>query len=174
MEILIEEATINDIDEIIKLKKSIWDNLENKQWYVIDGTNQDFLKKELENNGLILKAVNNNKIIGFLIIRNTLKKTSSIIQKLHLESKVNMCIELSNGAVDIKYRGNNLYIEMAKRVEQIVVNRYNKEYILATVHPDNTASLKSLLKIGYKIICKSQMYGNLDRYILLKRLNTKN
>ncbi len=115
MEILIEEATINDIEEIVKLKKDIWDKLENKEWYVIDGTNQDFLKKQLENNGLILKAINNDKIIGFLIICNDLKKDSSIIQKLQLENEVNMCIELTNGAVHDKYRGNNLYTELVKQ-----------------------------------------------------------
>lgn len=172
MEILIEEATINDIDTIIQLKKDIWDNLENKAWYVIKGTNQKFLKKELENNGLILKAINGDEIVGFLIMCNTLTKESSIIQKLHLENEVNMCIELSNSAVDMKYRGNNLYIKMAKKAEEIIKNRYNKKYILATVHPDNMASLKSLQKIDYKIICKSKMYENLDRYILLKHIDT--
>lgn len=171
MKMLIEEATSNDIDEIIKLKKDVWDKLENKEWYVIEGTNRDFLEKELKNNGLILKVVNNNEIIAFLIICNTLKKDSSIIQKLHLENEVDMCIELCNGAVDIKYRGNNLYMEMAKKAEEIIINRYNKKYILATVHPNNTASLKSLLKIGYEIVCECKMYGNLDRCILLKRLD---
>lgn len=172
MKISIEEATINDIDEIIKLKKDIWNNLENKEWYVIDGTNKNFLKKQLENDGLILKATNTDKIVGFLIVSNSLRKDSTIIQKLNLKNEVNICIELSNGAVDIKYRGNNLYTKMAKKAEKLIMNRYNKKYILATVHPDNIASLKSLLKIGYKIICKSKMYGNLDRYILLKRLKT--
>lgn len=174
MRFLIKEATINDIDEILKLKKDIWDKLENKEWYVIDGTNGEFLNRLLKNNGLILKAINNNKIVGFLIIHNCLKKESSIIQKLHFENKVDKCVELSNGGVDIEYRGNNLYVEMAKKAEEIIMNRYNKKYILATVHPNNMASLKSLLKIDYKIICKSKMYGNLDRYILLKNLNIKN
>ena len=173
MKFQIKEATIKDVDEILKLKKDIWEKLENKEWYVIDGTNKEFLNRELENNGLILKAISNNKIVGFLIISNYLKKDSFIIQKLHFEDKTDMCIELSNGAVDIKYRGNNLYIEMAKMAEEIIINRYNKKYILATVHPNNMASLNSLLKIEYKIICKSKMYGNLDRYILLKKLKSK-
>ena len=47
MNISIEEATINDIDEIINLKKKIWNDLENKDWYVIDGTNKEFLIKQL-------------------------------------------------------------------------------------------------------------------------------
>ena len=61
MNIEIKEATINDIDEIIQLKKDVWDKLENKEWYVIDGTDNNFLKQEIENNGLVLNAVCNNK-----------------------------------------------------------------------------------------------------------------
>lgn len=171
MEILIKEATVNDIGEIIKLKREIWDKLENKDWYVISGTDSNCLRGELENNGIILKALDCGKIIGFIIMCNSLAKENEIVKKLHLENEVNMCIELCNGAVDAEYRGNNLYTEMAKKAEEIIINRYEKKYILATVHPDNLASLKSLVKIGYKVICKTKMYGNLDRCILIKRLN---
>ena len=170
MNISIEEATINDIDEIINLKKKIWNDLENKDWYVIDGTNKEFLIKQLENEGLILKAINNNKIIGFLIMANNLNRDSFIIKKSHLETEFDKSIELSNGAVDAGYRGNNLYGKMIKEAEDIITNRYNIKYILATVHPENIASWKSLINLGYKIICKSKMYGDLDRYILLKKL----
>lgn len=74
MRILIEEATINDIDKIIKLKQEVWDKLENKDWYIIDSINQEWLIKRLENSGIIIKAVDKNKIVGFLIINNSLKK----------------------------------------------------------------------------------------------------
>lgn len=80
MEISIKEATVNDIDEIVKLKKDIWNELENKEWYVIEGTDRDFLKRELENNGFILKAIDYNKVIEFFIICNSLTKESSIIK----------------------------------------------------------------------------------------------
>ena len=43
MNVTITEATINDIDEIIKLKKDVWNRMKNKNWYVINGTNKDFL-----------------------------------------------------------------------------------------------------------------------------------
>ena len=81
MEILIEEATVNDIDKIIKLKQEVWDKLENKDWYIIDSINQEWLKKRLENSGIIIKAVDKNKIVGFLIINNSLKKEKDIIKK---------------------------------------------------------------------------------------------
>ena len=168
MNIEIKEATINDIDEIIQLKKDVWDKLENKEWYVIDGTDNNFLKQEIENNGLVLNAVCNNKIVGFLIYHKNLNEEQTIIKKLHYENKINQCIELSNGAVDSCFRGMHLYAKMALKGEEIIRERYNKKYILATVHPDNKASLKSLLQLDFQIICKTKMYGNLDRCIIQK------
>ena len=43
MNIQILEASITDIDEIIQLKEYVWDKIENKDWYVIDGINKQFL-----------------------------------------------------------------------------------------------------------------------------------
>ena len=62
----------------------------------------------------------------------------------------------------------HLYAKMALKGEEIIRERYNKKYILATVHPDNKASLKSLLQLDFQIICKTKMYGNLDRCIIQK------
>lgn len=171
MKISITEANINDIDEIIKLKKDIWNNMENKDWYVIDGTNKEFLQNQLENRGLILKAVDNNKIVGFLIVENNMKKNNSVIKHTNLENEIDNCIELCNVAVDTEYRGNHLYTKMAKKAEEIMKKKYNIKYILSTIHPDNIASMKSLLNIGYKVVCRTKMYNNLDRCILIKTFN---
>lgn len=170
MDISIAEASINDIDEIIKLKKDIWDKMKHKEWYVIDGTNKDFLENQLNNKGLILKAISNNKIIGFLIVENNIKKERNIIKYAHLENESDKCIELANVAIAHEYRGNNLFTLMVKKAEKIMSEKYNIKYVLSTIHPDNVASMKSLLNIGYKVVCKTKMYGNKDRCILLKEV----
>lgn len=169
MDIQITEASINDIDEIIKLKQDIWNRMENKDWYVIDGTNKEFLEDQLKNNGFILKAVNNNKIIGFLIVKYNIKRESELIKNTNLQNELNYCIELCNGAVAPEYRGNHLYAKMVEKAEKNMTDKYNIKYILATVHPDNIASKKTLLNMGYEIYCKTKMYGNKDRCILIKQ-----
>lgn len=171
MDVLILRATIEDIDEIIKLKKDVWNEMENKDWYEIETENEEFLVNQLENDGLILKAVKDNKIIGFLIVENDINKERDIIKNMKLENEANRCIEFCSVAVALEYRGNNLYTQMAKKAEKFMIDNYDIKYILATVHPDNIASVKSLLNIGYDICCKTKMYGNKDRYILMKSID---
>lgn len=171
MEFLITEANINDIDEIINLKQDIWNKMENKDWYIINGTNKEFLENQLRNNGLILKAVSNNKIIGFLIVKNNIEQDNQILKEINLENEFSSCIELSNAGVDYRYRENNLQTLMIETAEEIMINKYNIKYILSTVHPDNTPSIKSLLKLDYKVACKTKLYGNKDRCILIKQLD---
>ena len=169
-DILITKACINDIDEIMKLKEDVWNKIENKDWYFIDGTTNIFLNKIIKNDGLILKATIDNKIIGFLVVENNKKKDSEIIKKSNLEREVESCIEMSSVAVNYKYRGNHLFTEMLNKAEKYMLDKYNIKYILATVHPDNLASKNTLLNSGYNIYCRTKMYGGKDRCILLKKV----
>ena len=45
---IITEVRIDDIEEIIKLKLKIWKRMDNKDWYVIDGTDYEFIKKQMK------------------------------------------------------------------------------------------------------------------------------
>ena len=169
-DIIIEQANKCDISEIVKLKKKIWNEMNNKEWYLIDTTDEKYLENLLkEKKGFILKATHNNKIVGFLIILLKLKSDSSIIKITNLEDKVDTCAELGNGAVDSNYRGYSLLKKMIRESEKIIKNN-NYKYILSTVHPDNKPSLNSQLELGYKVMCNTKMYGDKDRCVLIKEI----
>ena len=40
----------------------------------------------------------------------------------------------------------------------------------ATVSPDNQYSLSTALACGFEIVCRREMYGGYDRYLLAKTL----
>lgn len=166
----IEEASCKDIDEIVFLKQSIWNEMKNKDWYVISGTNKEFLNDVLKREGMILKAVDGDTIVGFLIIENHLNADSEIIKKLHLEKDIDFCIEMDNAGVKREYRGNKLQEQMLKEAEVKMTSKYKIKYILATVHPDNKASLRSLLSMGYQIQSLEEMYQGKKRYIVYKNI----
>lgn len=70
------------------------------------------------------------------------------------------------------YRGMHLQQKLILEAEKMIRDRKDKfvKYSIATVHPNNIASLKSLLNIGYEIIEEKVMYNNKRRYIVKKRL----
>ena len=164
------EANKNDIDDILYLKQKIYNKMDNKEWYEIAGTDKNFLEKLLLNEGLILKAVVDNQLVGYLIMERYLNPNDQIIKLTNLDTEVDNCLELSNIGVDDNYRGNHLQQKMINIAEKIMLSKYNIKYILATVHPNNIASLKNLTNISYKIVSKAKMYGGKDRNILLKTI----
>lgn len=171
MNLKIEVATEKDFDEILKLKQDIWNNMDNKEWYFIDETNKEFLKRELENDGVIIKVLDNDKIVAFLIMEVNLKKDDKILKLTSLENEYTKCIKFRNVAVHPEYRGNNLQMKMGIVAEEIMLKKRDIKYMLSNVHPDNIASIKSLQKLGYEVVCQTKMYNGKDRVILLKKIN---
>lgn len=162
-----------DLHEIIKINEEIWRELQNKELYYIEGTDEKFINDVLVNNGLLLKAVDikTAKIVGFLIVKRKIDKNAEIMQAF-FKDNVEEYIEMDTVGVLTSYRGMHLQQKLILEAEKMIRDRKDKfvKYSIATVHPNNIASLKSLLNIGYEIIEEKVMYNNKRRYIVKKRL----
>lgn len=170
MNIKIEQADKKDIDRILEIKLEIWELLENKDLYEMAGITKEFLLKQLDNDGLLLKCMDEDKIMGFTIIKRNIKPDSPILSNLQHDD-IEEWIEMSNMGVLPKYRGMHLQQKMIQEAEKIMKRRFNKiKHSIASVHPDNIASLKSFLNNNYKIVERTKLYGGKDRYILVKEL----
>lgn len=71
-----------DLHEIIKINEEIWRELQNKELYYIEGTDEKFINNVLLDSGLLLKAVDikTSKIVGFLIVKRKIDKNAEIMQ----------------------------------------------------------------------------------------------
>lgn len=162
-----------DLHEIIKINEEIWRELQNKELYYIEGTDEKFINNVLLDSGLLLKAVDikTSKIVGFLIVKRKIDKNAEIMQAF-FKDNVEEYIEMDTVGVLTSYRGMHLQQKLILEAEKMIRDRKDKfvKYSIATVHPNNIASLKSLLNIGYEIIEEKVMYNNKRRYIVKKRL----
>lgn len=146
--------------------------MENKELYFIEGTDEKFIHDVLLNNGLLLKVMDTelSKIVGFLIVKRTIDSSSEIIQPFKNDN-VKEYIEMDTVGILSKYRGNHLQQRLILEAEKIMLNNDKEiKYSIATVHPNNIASLKSFLNIGYEIATEKMMYHNKKRYIVKKVL----
>ena len=143
--------------------------MENKEWYSIGLMKKDKLLKKLKEGSIIIKALYQNSIVGFLVAERNID-TSSLLAK-EIKEKIEECIEMDNSCVLVEYRGNHLEKRMIIEAERILKSKDKKiKYSYVTVHPDNIASLKSLENIGYEKYQEKLMYGGLLRYIMRKEL----
>ena len=66
------------------------------------------------------------------------------------------------------YRGNGLQRKLLEAA--LALLRPGIVGIGATVSPENQYSLNNALASGFEIVCRREMYGGYDRYLLAKRL----
>lgn len=161
-----------DLHEIIKINEEIWRELQNKELYYIEGTDEKFINNVLVNNGLLLKVVDvkTSKIVGFLIVKREIDKNAEIMQAF-FKDNVEEYIEMDTVGILPSCRGMHLQQRLILEAEKMMLDRKDKfiKYSIATVHPENIPSLKSLLNIGYKIVEEKIMYNNKRRYVVKKR-----
>lgn len=167
-EIILRKAELEDVEEIYNLIASVHENIENKSWYTYT--------KNLErytlfiNDGFSMVACHKGKIIG-VYLTYILRDDGTNFYQLAKDYFKNTddVIEVINYAVLEDYRGMGLQTKMLLKSEEILKNTKYKKFI-ATVHPDNKYSLNNMLKNGYKIAMTTQLYGGLDRCIIVKNM----
>ena len=170
MNFIIEEGNINDINEVVDAIKYLHDIIENKEWYAIGLADYDKILNKLNDEAIIVKALYNNELAGFLIAERHINPTYELAEEIP-KDELSSSIEMDNAGVLPKYRGNHLQEHLILKAESIMKERDSSiKYSYTTVHPDNLASLKSLENIGYKKYKEKLMYGGKIRYIMRKEL----
>ena len=170
MNFIIKEGNSNDIETVIEVCKTIYENLEHKEWYSIDLMEYDKILKKLEDNAIIVKALYKDDLAGFLIAERHINPTGELAEEIP-KDELSSSIEMDNAGVLSKYRGNHLQESLILKAESIMKERdASIKYSYATVHPDNLASFKTLEKTGYKKYKEKLMYGGKIRYIMRKEL----
>lgn len=76
---------------------------------------------------------------------------------------------IDSACVRPAFRGHGLMKRLVSEGEK-EMRRRGIVHGLATVHPDNVASLSSMLALGYRIGTTKEKYGGLPRHVLFKHL----
>ena len=166
--IKIEKANLADLTEIMAIMEEAVSLLPDSSWYVDD--NASFVRKHIENTGFILKAHTGKEIAGFLIIRFPAMEEDNLGRCLSFSKKdLLQTAHTESVAVRPSFRGQNIQSLLIKHGETILQNM-EYHHLMASVHPDNQASLISFLRCGFEIKDTVEKYGGLKRHILYKRI----
>lgn len=167
MEYEIRKATGEDIERINNIMNTIAEGMEHSDYFV--SSDLDYITSHIEDAGITYLVLGDDNVMGFLII------------DIPGECEHNLGLDIGLGKQDLagvvhmdtivvlpEYRGQGLQKIMLRYGEERMKERGCTDF-MATVHPNNTASLKSFLDNGYDIQkTKLKYYGYL-RHILHKR-----
>lgn len=177
----IDYATKYDIPAIMSIIKTAMELLPNPDWFVDD--TEEFFTSHIEKNGFTLKAIPKNdttatsekaaartKTAAFFTIRFPKHDEDNLGRSLNLtQDELLKVAHMETAVVHPDYRGNHLEQRlMAEAVKILQDTPYR--YLMGTVHPDNTASVKSFINNGFSIVKTVPKYGGRLRHIMLKKL----
>ena len=172
-------ATPEDAYAIWSVMDTCYQAMEHKEHFLCDDL--DYVKDILYGQGFGVVACDfNEKIVGNLLVKypgltdenlgydifgdscqecDIPLSTETLMQVLHMDS----------ASVLPTHRSHGLERQMIAYAESKVDTSKYRD-LLATVAPENTASLKSLLRLGYRVITTKEKYGKLMRCIMMKAL----
>lgn len=94
---------------------------------------------------------------------------SEVSTKYNLTSDTIRVGQIESTVVSPEYRGNGLQNIICDILEGLSRENCDK-MIAATVYPENTYSLNTFKKRGYKVMADKLKYGGLRRYVMMKEI----
>lgn len=138
--------------------------------FVVDSL--DFVRRHLGSDaeGFCLVVEDAGELIAVMVVRFPGFAEDNLARDLLLSDEIALaCAHIESVAVLPSHRGRGLHRELLAAAERRLAEA-RVPIALATVSPDNTASLSNFRALGYHDAARRQKYGGLDRIILLKQL----
>ena len=155
------------ISQIKKITNSVIANLPNPDW-LICLTNDEIDNLFINPNVIMYGLVSNNKLLSISGLFFDESDFFDITKLLNIPS--NKVAEIAESMTLPNARGHNYMLKINQELKTHATI-LGFEYLIATAHPDNIASNKSLQKLGMKCYGQFLRYGKYLRNYYLLKLN---
>ena len=165
-------AEEKDIDEIEMLMQKTKEQMTHPEWFVAD--DREFIRRHIREEGrTIIARSESGTLAAFLILRFPGDAEDNLSLDLpEISCLPEEAVHMESVAVDPAFRGRGLQKAMVI-LGELTAESLGFSYAFATVHPENRASLKSMLGLGYRIAATKEKYGGKLRHVLVKELVRK-
>ncbi len=164
--LIIKNVTHDDVKNVTMLQKEIVSSLKEKTWFYPART--DELEDIINYTGHVIGLYFDESLVGYATIiycskDNQLSKLYGIPNKYKPLTAI-----LDDVAILSRYRGKRYQLLLWNYITLYFCSK--TKFLLASIHPDNIASLKNAFYFNMTITSQRKMYNNVLRYILLKEL----
>lgn len=174
LEFTIRRAESGDVDAIAGIMDIVRENMEQPEWFAADG--RSWIESHIREQGFTMVAETKARpaeIAAFFIVAFPEAGENNLGQELQLlENQLLLTAHMDSAAVLPQYRGHHLQGRLLEAAEQELCH-YPHQYLFATVHPENHASLNTMLRHDYVIIATKEKYHGRLRHILYKKKETQ-
>ena len=168
MEYEIKIAVQEDIEQISQVMEAIAEGMEAEDYFV--SSDREYISGHIEAEGVTYLVLDDDQIMGYLIIDIPGVQQRNLGYDIGLaKARLGGVAHMDTIVVVPEYRGHGLQKMLLHYGEQRMKERGCTD-LMATVHPDNAASLKSLLGSGYEIRKTALKYNGYLRHILHKTI----
>ena len=169
MEFQIRKAQQEDIPAMAEVIREVWEQMEEKSWFVAD--DEAWIRQVLESGrGMAYLAETAGEAAGVFLAVFLGGQPEHLGNDLGMsEEEKQKSAHMETVAIRLAYRGYHLQYLLMQKVEQELATM-GFRYLLCTVHPENRYSLKNVLDQGYEIAATKEKYGGYPRHILKKTI----
>ena len=163
----IQEATFEDITEVINLQKAVNTKLNNTDIYC-PLSREDLL--ESFHKDLILCVWDENQLAAFAVVVMNRKSDRNLYKHMRSTYSFEDVITFDAVVVDEAYRGNGIQSTLIQETLQRAKKLESVKVVAATVSPNNPHSIDNFNSCDFTNINQINAYGGLQRILYLKQV----
>ena len=165
--LLIGASNFNDITVLFN---KVMSSISNKNWLKFRDTN--YLQNILNNGGFIIGCYVKDTLVACALCEHPSGDYLNNLYDIGLsDDEINSTYVSGYVMVDPLYRGNSLHkILLDVRIEESIARCRN--HILTVVAAENIFSLRTILSLGFEIQFQRKNQYGVNRYVLLKKLES--
>lgn len=167
---VIRPAVAADLAPIMALIDATVRGMEKSEWFLPD--TEEYMAAHLDGPGgfcLVAETAEEpRELAAYHTVKLAGTAPDALGQYLGMSrEELLMTAQMDSCCVAAKYRGNGLQGRLIDAVERRLAGMPYRHY-LATIHPDNAASLQNSLRHGYTVAATTLCYGDKLRNIMRK------
>lgn len=166
MEFEVEKKPLAYDGEVADLYREVLFDLERKEFFALD---PDYVP---DTDGILYlcREKKEHELVGVFALAFPGFDEENLGRDIGLaDAELSLVAHMDIAAVRTSFRGHGIQ-KMLMQMAEKDASALGFRYLMCTIHPDNAASMKSALSLGYEVALTKKKYGGLVRNILLKDL----
>lgn len=153
------------------LIRQVWEELPHQDWFAIDESGYLSHIFSLESTLVFEACTPEGRLAAVCVLVKPETEEENLAPYANLpRSEWHQVMHVDIAATLPVYRGHSLQSRLMALAEGFLRKKQDTAYLMATVHPDNLPSRRSMEKLGYTCVAQTTLYGGLPRCIYGKRL----